>query len=290
MGLQIATELLAADGDTVAMGVRGIPWVYVVLRDELYDASGDLYVEVSWDEGQDWVAPALVLDANLDRVEASYTLPINSRLMVPVVGPMTHLRVRRGGTGGRVTATLQAVETPGVTLGIPWGSNGGINPVSVRGDVLAGSDDVVGYPVKIGGMTRVADPPALAAAQRTNLAVDKIGRPVVAPYCLPENLLKGKTGDITDTTATTVLAAPGSGVRIYVTQVSLYNSHATVGTWVDLLDNATAIHSVYLPAAGGKAELSFPVPLQLTANQPLRVQAATTGASFRANASGYKGA
>ena len=96
--------------------------------------------------------------------------------------------------------------------------------------------------------------------------------------------------DITNTTAQTLIAAPGASLYLYITSVSAYNSHATVATRVDFLDNATVVHSCYLPAAGGHYEQTFPTPLKISANNPLKVVNGTTGAATRANAVGYTAA
>lgn len=93
--------------------------------------------------------------------------------------------------------------------------------------------------------------------------------------------------DITNTTAQTLIAAPGASLYLHITSLSAYNSHATVATRMDFMDDATVIHSCYLPAAGGRYEVTFPTPLKLSANKALKVVNGTTGSATRANAVGY---
>ena len=146
-----------------------------------------------------------------------------------------------------------------------------------------------GNPIKVGGKALTADPTAVATGDRVNALFDKIGRPVVAPYALPENFVSGTTSDITDTSSTSLIAAQGSGVKTYLTTITIMNSHATVGTWVNVLDNATTKFSVYCAALGGGGTITLPVPLVGTANTAWNVQCVTTGANVRASAAGYKG-
>jgi hypothetical protein len=92
---------------------------------------------------------------------------------------------------------------------------------------------------------------------------------------------------ITDTTATDVIAAQGANKAVYVTDITVTNDHATVGTRVDILDGATVKWSVY-----ANAKSSVPVPLQTplkgTANTAWKAKPATTGSSIFCSLSGYR--
>ena len=145
---------------------------------------------------------------------------------------------------------------------------------------------VSGAPVLVG--TRARADESLVDDDDANAAIaDLTGKIIVKPYCLPGDEVRGKTADITNQTPTTVIAAPGAGIRLYITQLTIMNSHATVGTWVDVLDDATEIQSVYAASAGGGVSMTLPVPLRLGANIGLAVVCATTGANVRVSASGY---
>lgn len=160
---------------------------------------------------------------------------------------------------------------------------------AAAGDVAHDAADS-GNPVKIGGKALTADPSVVTTADRVNALFDKIGRPVVAPYALPENFVSGVTSDITDTSSTQLIAAQAAGIKTYLTTITIMNSHATVGTWVNVLDNATSKFSIYCAAAGGGGSITLPVPLVGTAATAWNVQCVTTGANVRASAAGYKGA
>jgi hypothetical protein len=148
-----------------------------------------------------------------------------------------------------------------------------------------------GAPLKVGGKAATADPTAVAAADRVDALYTTLGKQVVLPYALPAARVSGVTSDITTTAATTLIAAPGAGLKINVTQLLIQNSHATVSTWVNVTEetSGTVLASVYCPALGGGATLIYLAPLEVpTANKALQVTCVTTGANVRASASGYK--
>lgn len=107
------------------------------------------------------------------------------------------------------------------------------------------------------------------------------------------DLVRGTTSDMTNTAATDVLAAPGSGLYNNITNLSIINSHASVGTWVNIKEETTGITlwTVYAAPAGGGEALAFPkdAPLRGTqANKKTYAQCETTGANVRVCLSGYK--
>lgn len=158
----------------------------------------------------------------------------------------------------------------------------------VAGDVASGSSDS-GNPVKIGGKAINAEATAVTNGQRVNLVSDLVGKQIVMPYANPENFVAGVTAAITDTTSTSTIAAEGSGVRTYITSILVTNSHATVGTFVKILDGASIVWEGYAAALGGGFSQSFPVPLRCTANTAVNTQCVTTGANVIASIAGYKG-
>jgi hypothetical protein len=146
-----------------------------------------------------------------------------------------------------------------------------------------------GNPVKIGARAVAAEITAVSAADRVDLLTDLVGKLLVLPYANPENFLNGTTAAITDTTSTAVIAAQSGSNRIYVTSIIVTNSHASVGTFVKILDGSTIIWEGYAAPAGGGFAHSFTVPLRGTAATALNAQAVTTGANFIVSAAGYKG-
>jgi hypothetical protein len=126
------------------------------------------------------------------------------------------------------------------------------------------------------------------------LVADLVGKLIVLPYANPENFVAGAiTTAMTATTSTSLVAAPAAGLRNYITQITVSNAHATVGTDIVIQDGSGGATLYTIPAAAGYggATLTFPVPLrQPTTATALFCANVTTGASTKVSASGYKGA
>jgi hypothetical protein len=129
------------------------------------------------------------------------------------------------------------------------------------------------------------------------LVSDLVGKQIVLPYANPENFVNGTAGaqatGITNTAVTSLIPAPGAGLRNYVTNLLVTNAHATVSTVVVIGDGTvgTSMHHGYAVAAGGGFSVTFPTPLrQPTTNTALSVFCVTTGSAIYVSAGGYKGA
>jgi hypothetical protein len=157
------------------------------------------------------------------------------------------------------------------------------------GDVANGASDS-GNPIKQGYRAQNADITAVTNGQRVNGAADLLGRQITTPYTNPENYISGATAAITNTSDTAVIAAAGSGVRLYITQVLVTNSHATVGTVVEIKDGTTVLYRGYAAPAGGGFSVNFPVALRGSTNTALNAANITTGSNVYVSASGYKAA
>lgn len=158
----------------------------------------------------------------------------------------------------------------------------------VAGNVASGVSDS-GNPVKVGGLARTTNINAVSQGHRVNAVYDTQGRAIVSMSIGPA-MVAGVSADITNTSDTSVIAAQGSGVRTYITQITAFNSHATVATRVNIKDGATTIYSCYLAAAGGQVSITLPVPLRGTANTAVNAACVTTGSNVVVSISGYTGA
>jgi hypothetical protein len=150
-----------------------------------------------------------------------------------------------------------------------------------------------GNPIKIGGRARSSEITALANDNRADFVSDLAGKQIVLPYANPENFVSGAiTTAMTATTTTSLIAAPAAGLRNYITQITVSNSHATVGTDIVIQDGSggAALYTIPAAAVYGGAVLSFPTPLrQPTTATAIFCANVTTGASTKVSASGYKG-
>lgn len=78
----------------------------------------------------------------------------------------------------------------------------------------------------------------------------------------------------TQQTAATLVAAPGSGNALFITDIELYMGGTS--RLVQLLSNTT-VKWAAAPAISGQATAHFKVPIKLTANEALKIT--TAGAS-----------
>ena len=164
--------------------------------------------------------------------------------------------------------------------------------VLISGTVAHDAADA-GNPLKVGARARSSEIAAVANNDRSDLLTDLVGKLLVLPYSNPENFVSGAiTTAMTGTTTTSLIAAPAAGLRNYITQITVSNSHATVGTDVIIQDGSGGTTLYVIPAAAvyGGAVLTFPVPLRQT-NTATAIYCAnvTTGSSTKVSASGYKG-
>lgn len=174
-----------------------------------------------------------------------------------------------------------------------WGADNTQTPVSTGASALpaqgaAAHDDAVsGNPLRIAARAQTADYTSVASGDTADLLCDVKGKLIVLPYALHENHWQYAGAAITDTADDVVKASAGAGIRNYVTSLTVINSHATVGTVVELKDGSTVIHRGYAAPLGGGYTVTFPTPLKGTAATALNVACVTTGSNTYVNASGY---
>lgn len=195
------------------------------------------------------------------------------------------------GTGvQRVTiasdSTGQVTLASGATAAVTQATASNLN-AQVVGSVASDSGDS-GNPVKVGGRARTTEITAVADNDRVDFIADAVGKQITLPYAIPEKFTYGSvSAAMTGTTDAAVIAAPGANLRLYITQITITNDHATVGTVVNIKDGTTTMYKVFAAAAGGGATITLPVPLRLTANTALNAANVTTGSSVYVSASGY---
>lgn len=165
-------------------------------------------------------------------------------------------------------------------------------PTAVVGGTAADSA-ASGAPLLGGCRASNAAPTAVANGDVVYERCDLYGNKVTWAYAPRELLVSGLTAAMTGTTSTAVtgIGAPGLGLYNYITTLACGNSHATVGTFVEVQDGSGGTTFFTVPAAAvyGGAVLSFPVPLkQPTANTALYVKNTTTGANVICSVAGFK--
>lgn len=164
----------------------------------------------------------------------------------------------------------------------------------ITGGATAHDAADAGNPLKVGGRARSSEITPVASDDRTDFVADLTGKQIIMPYANPENFVSGAiTTAMTGTTTTSLVAAPGAGLRNYITTIIVSNAHASVGTDIVIQDGSGGTTLLTIPAASvyGGAVINLPVPLrQPTANTAIYCANVTTGASTKVSAVGYKGA
>jgi hypothetical protein len=105
--------------------------------------------------------------------------------------------------------------------------------------------------------------------------------------CPRADLLSGTlTSNLEDTSTATLIAAPGSGKRLYVSSVCVTNNDATVGTVVVVSCSATAAKRLRLNAAAVGGGFCLPLGQEIACdkNTALTVTPETTSAQIQAAA------
>ncbi len=159
---------------------------------------------------------------------------------------------------------------------------------------------ITGNPTNNGAQGVSSENAAVTTGRAVQLVADLVGKLIVLPYANPENFVSGAiTSAMTGTTTTSLIAAPASGLRNYITQITVSNGSTTVSTDILIQDGSggTTLYVVPAPAAavattgGGGGTFVFPTPLrQPTTATAIFCANVTTGSSTKVSASGYKGA
>jgi hypothetical protein len=133
-----------------------------------------------------------------------------------------------------------------------------IDILDAHGNVQSTATDQVGMAhiqkIKIvtgesdSGIMVLAGEGSIENALRVVLGGDKL----VIPYSAADNLVTGVSADIVDTTPVQLIAAPGAGISIYITSITVTND-SSVGTVVKFTDgiSGTAKFRSYAVGDGG---------------------------------------
>lgn len=145
--------------------------------------------------------------------------------------------------------------------------------VDPQGNVAHDASDS-GNPVKVGykAKSSLAGITAVGADDRTDAYADIDGVQLVRGMCPLGDVLSERVSntDGNSTACAGAFAAPGAGIRLYVTTIIVHNAHASTNGYVDIRDGSagSVLATIPLPANGG-AVVPLPVPLRLSANTAL---------------------
>ena len=225
-----------------------------------------------------WVSSAGVSLTNYGNSTASSTSTTVGQTQFSRRGLYFRARVSTYGSG---TVSIVAVlsKTPFVQLGSIYITGG----MSFEGGGTGTSPVAIGLECRTSSKTSVAN----STLVRPIATVD--GRLITRLNSIPENEWQyaAASGGITNTTDVVLQAAAGSGIKNYLTGLSVANASATA-TEVVVKDGSTVIWRMYLAANAPIQGIKFVTPLQSTANTALNVACITTGTQTYVNAQGYK--
>lgn len=150
-----------------------------------------------------------------------------------------------------------------------------------------------GNPVRVGvkaesslsGLTLVADGDA------TDLYAGLDGVLIVRPHAILEDLIQDRATNTNGTSTAFAggFAANGSGVRNYMTSISIANSHATDFCTVDIRDGAagSVLWTFPVPPSSGVTH-SWDVPLKFTANTAAAYDVSAAVSTITISVNGFK--
>jgi hypothetical protein len=196
---------------------------------------------------------------------------------------------------GSVSATVQrmtlASDDPAVTalqLIDDW-DNAASDGASVSGDVAHDTADA-GEPVKVGtkSVATLSTQTLVAANDRSNAFSDLDGVVITRRNATLGDLTRG-SATITDGSSTQVIAAAGSGVKTYITDVTISNTSATAVT-VDIRDGTagSVMWTFPVPANTSGVTHRFESPIAGTANTAVAADPSAAASSIIVCISGFK--
>lgn len=291
-------DTITAVADTVSADVSSVS--NVVMHCTGTFSTVNCTFEGSIDGGTTWFAiQAVRTNANTIELTTGNLSAAPAYAWELSVNALTNVRVRAtaytSGTqtwrfilGSYATEPIPAIQTHAVTgsgnFATTMAANATTTPAKAADSAYAATN--TGIPaLGIRYETNNASPVS-AANDYSFMQVDDMGKLVTSPHAPPVNQRQGITAAMTGTGDTAVLAAAGASIRNYVTGIHVVNTHATVGTEVQIKDGSTVIDRFFVPALSERDRV-YPVPLRGTANTALNAANVTTGSNTYVQAVGF---
>jgi hypothetical protein len=144
-----------------------------------------------------------------------------------------------------------------------------------------------------GGVAQSSEPSKATTGNLTGEFLDLTGKAVTSPYANRENAVRGEA-NATGTSATTLIAAGGSNVKTYITDVECGRDDAgTTAMYVTFNDvgGTGSGTQLVLPNSGGGGgnNKTFNIPLVTAANTAFTFTASTSITTIRCSAQGFSG-
>lgn len=195
-------------------------------------------------------------------------------------------------TGAATAAKQPALGTAGTPSSDVITVQGaiGVTPLSVvaQGTVAHDAADA-NSPVKIGAKAKAAlsGVTLVSADDRTDLFADLDGVLITRLNSAIGDYIGGGAA-ITDGSSTSVISAPGAGIKIYITDVIIANSSSTNVT-VDIRDGtAGSVKGTFPVPANGGVVHRFSTPIGFTANTAVAADPSAAASTISVSLSGFK--
>jgi hypothetical protein len=236
----------------------------------------------STQSGGRWFVPTAGL-ANLEAVISSYS-----------AGTITVTGYQIGGAvpfNCLSAAGALSLESTQQSVLSAIGATGAVNPGTAANWGIGANGATIPANSRLEGCIALStEQAAVTTGDLTPIPCGLDGKLIVLPYAGKEQAVKGTTSAMTGTTSTQLIAAVASN-KIYLQTLVCGNSHATVGTFVDVQDGSAGTVLATVPAAPnyGGATVKFDPPIPTTNGNGVFVVDETTGASVKCTGSGYSG-
>ena len=140
-----------------------------------------------------------------------------------------------------------------------------------------------------GGKAQSSEPAAATTGNLTASFFDLAGKQVTSPYANRENMVRGSASS-TNTSAHTLIAAGGAGIKTYITAIQCGRTDAGTSAIAVTFSNAAAdVMVIPNNGGGGGNNQTFPVPLATAANTAFTFTSGTSTSTVYCSAQGFSG-
>lgn len=126
-----------------------------------------------------------------------------------------------------------------------------------------------------------------ANLEYTPMGVDSAGRSVTKPFAAEEARIEGYNS-VVSTSVTTLVAAAGTGLRNYITDIQIANTGATTTLITFRSGGGTSVLGYTIAPTGGGSNITFQTPMRTLANETFDFQPTTASSVLFATVKGFK--
>lgn len=167
--------------------------------------------------------------------------------------------------------------------------NGGVSGSLAVGGPTASGSSIAANPLTVGARAQNAEATAVTNGQVVNLAVGLTGKLIVMPFANKENDVSGATSGITTATNTSLIAAGGAGVKIYLTGFSCANTGATTSLLQFTSGSGGSVLWSTINPGGAGTNGTINPPVATAANAALFLTTGSASTSQFCSVTGFSG-